>query len=112
MAELRAAVAGAVHGFAHVTGGGIAANLARVVPPACRRGGAVGLVARAADLRRGAVAGRGRRRRDGAGVQPRHRHDRGAVARGRADAALDVLGDAHVIGEVVAGSGQVVLDRA
>ena len=34
------------------------------------------------------------------------------VAAADAARAVDVLGDAHVIGEVVAGSGQVVLDRA
>lgn len=32
---LALARAGAVHAFAHITGGGLAANLARVIPPSC-----------------------------------------------------------------------------
>ena len=46
MAALRRAVA--VHGFAHITGGGLPGNLVRVLPAGVRRGRAAGLVAGAA----------------------------------------------------------------
>ena len=106
MAALRRAVS--VHGFAHITGGGIPGNVSRVLPARCdavfRRGswpvppifseiqhcGEIGddEMASVFNLGIGMVA---------------------AVARADADAALGVLADAFVIGEVVAGSGAVVL---
>ena len=63
-----------VHAFAHVTGGGLPDNLARVLPGALRRGGAARRVGRAADLRRDPGRGRRPRRRDGARLQPGSRH--------------------------------------
>jgi phosphoribosylformylglycinamidine cyclo-ligase len=111
MAELRAEVAGSVHGFAHVTGGGIAANLARVMPPVCDavvRWGSWSVPRIFAEVqRRGEVADEEMARVFNLGV--------GMIAvlsPEAVDAALDVLGDAHVIGEVVPGFGRVVLDRA
>ena len=111
LAELRAEVAGAVHGLAHVTGGGIAANLARVVPAACDavvRWGSWPVPRIFAEVQwRGEVADDEMARVFNLGV--------GMIAvlsPEAVPAALEILGDAHVIGEVVAGSGQVVLDRA
>ena len=106
MAALRGAAR--VHGFAHITGGGIPGNVARVLPAGCdavfrrrswpvpaifseiQRGGGISddEMARVFNLGIGMVA---------------------VVARGDVEAALDVLGDAFVVGEVVAGSGAVVL---
>ncbi len=63
-----------VHAFAHVTGGGIPDNLARVLPAHCdaalhRRG-----LGGAAHLRRDPGGRRRARRRDGARLQPRSRN--------------------------------------
>jgi phosphoribosylformylglycinamidine cyclo-ligase len=104
MAALRRAVA--VHGFAHITGGGLPGNLVRILPAGCdavvqrgswpepaifdeiRRRGAVpdDEMARVFNLGVGMVA---------------------VVAAEDATRAVEVLGDAYVIGEIVAGQGAV-----
>ena len=104
MAALRRAVP--VHGFAHITGGGLPGNLARVLPSGCdaviERGSwpvpsIFGVI-----QRRGGVTDDEMLRVFNLGV--------GMVAVVPADAvhaALGVLGDATVIGTVEAGSGAV-----
>ena len=97
-----------VHAFAHITGGGLPGNLARVLPPGCdavvvrgtwpvpaifdeiRRAGAVpdDEMAQVFNLGVGMVA---------------------IVSPADVPAAFAVLDDAYVIGEVVPGGGQVVL---
>ena len=102
-----------VHAFAHITGGGLAANLSRVLPPgtgaALDRGTwypppVFGLLAR-----HGGIADAEMER----GLQPGHRDDRGGRAgRGRARArAAGRAGasQAWVAGQVTAGSGEAVL---
>jgi phosphoribosylformylglycinamidine cyclo-ligase len=104
MAALRRAVA--VHGFAHITGGGLPGNLVRILPAGCdavvqrgswpepaifdeiRRRGAVpdDEMARVFNLGVGMVA---------------------VVAAEDATRAVEVLGDAYLIGEIVAGQGAV-----
>ena len=71
---------GAVHGLAHITGGGIAGNLVRVLPAGLRGGRGSGVVAAAAALRRAAAGRRDLDRRDARSLQPRRRPDRGAAA--------------------------------
>ncbi len=65
-----------VRGIAHITGGGIPGNLNRVLPSQGRRRRRARLVGVAPHLRRAPAPRRGQRRRDGQGLQPRHRHDR------------------------------------
>ena len=75
MAALRRAVA--VHGFAHITGGGLPGNVARVLPAGCDAvftRGSWPVPAIFAEIQRLGEVGR---RRDGARVQPRHRHGGG-----------------------------------
>jgi phosphoribosylformylglycinamidine cyclo-ligase len=102
----------AVHGFAHITGGGLAANLARVIPPHL-----------SATVDRGTwtpppifslVAGRGRV--EAAEMERTFNMGVGMVALVPADdvdRALAVLLARHVpawvAGEVIKGSGEVVL---
>ena len=92
MAELRRAVA--VHGFAHITGGGLPGNLARVLPAGCDAVVQAGLVA-------GAAASS--RRSAGGATSPTTRWSRvfnlgigmvAVVAAADAARAVDVLGDA------------------
>jgi phosphoribosylformylglycinamidine cyclo-ligase len=105
----------AVHGFAHITGGGLAANLARVIPPHL-----------SATVDRGTwtppaifslVAGRGRV--DAAEMERTFNMGVGMVALvppGDVDRALAVLLARHVpawvAGEVTTGTGEVVLTGA
>jgi len=106
MAALRRAVA--VHGFAHITGGGLPGNLSRVLPPGCDA-----VVQREAWPVPG-IFGEIQRR----GVIPDDEMARvfnlgigmvAVVAPADADRAVEVLGDAYVVGEVVEGSGAVRL---
>ena len=66
-----------VRAIAHITGGGLPGNLARVLPDDADAVVDVALVGGAADLRRDPAPRRGHRRRDAQGVQPGHRHGRG-----------------------------------
>ena len=106
MAALRRAVA--VHGFAHITGGGLPGNLVRILPGGCdavvqrgswpvppifeeiRRRGDIpdDEMARVFNLGIGMVA---------------------VVAAEDAPRAVDVLGDAYLVGEIVPGAGGVIL---
>jgi phosphoribosylformylglycinamidine cyclo-ligase len=108
MAQLRAAVD--VRGFAHVTGGGIEANLARILPPSCDaliRWGSWPVPTIFGEIqRRGEVSDDEMAKVFNLGV--------GMIAVVPADAAasaMDVLGEAFVIGGVTAGTGAVTLDR-
>jgi phosphoribosylformylglycinamidine cyclo-ligase len=106
MAALRRAVA--VHGFAHITGGGLPGNVGRVLPAGCD-----------AVVRRGSwpvppIFDEVRRRGDIPDDEMARVFNLGigmvaVVAAADADHAVDVLGDAYVIGEIVPGSGRVVL---
>ncbi len=76
-----------VHAFSHVTGGGLAANLARVLPAGLAATVERGCVADPADLRPGPGAGAGRVVRPGGDAQPRGgdgRRGRGRRRRRRA----------------------------
>ena len=76
-----------VHAFAHITGGGLAANLSRVLPPGAGATLDRGTWRAAGGVRAAGPARRYRGRGDGAGLQPGHRDDRGGRAgRGRARA--------------------------
>jgi phosphoribosylformylglycinamidine cyclo-ligase len=104
MAALRTAVS--VHGFAHITGGGLPGNVARVLPAGCdavfRRGSWPVPSIFTEIQRRGEVTDEEMAAVFNLGI--------GMVAVVPPDAvdeALDVLGDAAVVGEVVAGSGVV-----
>ncbi len=101
-----------VHGFAHITGGGLAANLARVLPPtvdaALDRGtwtpaGIFGLVAQRGRMERADIE---RTLNMGVGMVA-------LVTAGTADAALALLAargvPAWVLGEVRSGSGTASL---
>ncbi len=84
------AFGGRAQAVAHVTGGGLpVANLARVLPAGrATRWSTARRWESPPDLpRRDPTAGRGQRRRDGQGVQPRHRHDRGGAGRRRLQGA-------------------------
>jgi phosphoribosylformylglycinamidine cyclo-ligase len=106
MAALRRAVA--VHGFAHITGGGLPGNVGRVLPAGCD-----------AVVRRGSwpvppIFDEVRRRGDIPDDEMARVFNLGigmvaVVAAADADHAVDVLGDAYVIGEIVPGSGRVLL---
>jgi phosphoribosylformylglycinamidine cyclo-ligase len=106
MAALRRAVP--VHGFAHITGGGLPGNVGRVLPAGCD-----------AVVRRGSwpvppVFDEVRRRGDIPDDEMVRVFNLGigmvaVVAAADADDAVAVLGDAYVIGEIVAGSGRVLL---
>jgi phosphoribosylformylglycinamidine cyclo-ligase len=104
MAALRRAVP--VHGFAHITGGGLPGNVARVLPAGCdaviRRGTWPVPPVFAEIQRRGNVADGEMLRVFNLGI--------GMIAVVAADAvdrALDVLGDAVVVGAIESGSGDV-----
>jgi phosphoribosylformylglycinamidine cyclo-ligase len=104
MAALRRTVP--VHGFAHITGGGLPGNVARVLPPGCdavlRRETWPVPAVFGEIQRRGAVPDDEMLRVFNLGI--------GMVAVVPADAAapaLDVLGDAVVVGAIEAGSGRV-----
>jgi phosphoribosylformylglycinamidine cyclo-ligase len=106
MAALRRAVA--VHGFAHITGGGLPGNVGRILPAGCD-----------ALVRRGSwpvppIFDEVRRRGDIPDDEMARVFNLGigmvaVVAATDADHAVDILGDAYVIGEIVPGSGRVVL---
>ena len=81
MAALRRAVA--VHGFAHITGGGLPGNLVRVLPAGCDAVVQRGSWPVPPIFERDPPARRHPRRRDGARVQPRDRHGGGGGRRGR-----------------------------
>ena len=104
MAALRRAVP--VHGFAHITGGGLPGNVARVLPTGCdaviRRGTWPVPSVFEEIQRRGSVSDDEMRRVFNLGI--------GMVAVVPADAtdrALEVLGDAAVVGGIEPGSGNV-----
>jgi phosphoribosylformylglycinamidine cyclo-ligase len=104
MAALRRAAP--VHGFAHITGGGLPGNVARVLPGGCdavlHRGSWPVPAVFGEIQRRGVVADDEMLRVFNLGI--------GMVAvvpAAAAEAAVDVLGDALVVGEIVAGSGRV-----
>ena len=110
--EVRALQARAdVRALAHVTGGGIAGNLARVVPERARSKDRLGLLGAAAGLR---LAGRARRGGGAATrLQPRDRLLRGGARRRRGRGARDRTD--RVIGVLVSGEGtnlQALLDAA
>src|SRR5262249_15518713 len=101
-----------VHAFAHITGGGLVANLSRVLPPGAgatldrgtwRPPPVFGLLAR-----HGGIADEGMERGFNQGVRMI-----AGVARDAAGPALDVLAargvPAWVAGQVTAGSGEAVL---
>jgi phosphoribosylformylglycinamidine cyclo-ligase len=104
MAALRRAVS--VHGFAHITGGGLPGNVARVLPGRCD-----------AVIHRGtwpvpAVFGEIQRRGEVADDEMLRVFNLGigmvaVVPAATAETAADVLGEAVVVGEIVTGSGQV-----
>ena len=106
MAALRQAVP--VHGFAHITGGGLPGNLVRVLPAGCD-----------AVVRRGswpvpAIFEEIRRRGDIPDDEMARVFNLGIgmvaiVTPADAVTAVDVLGDAQLIGEIVAGTGRVFL---
>ncbi len=75
---------------AHITGGGIVGNLPRVAPGRPRRGARPVDLGRAAGVRRDPAPGRGRRGRNGPGLQPWRRHGAGRRRR-PVGAALDAL---------------------
>ena len=84
------------------------ATCARVLPRGCRRRRATGGRGRCPRIFDGdPAARRGGRRRDGPGLQPRHRHGgRGAAgADAEAEAALAGLGGSYVIGTIELGDG-------
>jgi phosphoribosylformylglycinamidine cyclo-ligase len=98
-----------VHAFAHITGGGIAGNLVRVLPPgvdAVVRAGTWPVPRIFAEVRhRGAVADDEMARVFNLGI--------GMIAvvpPAAVPEALAVAGEAYVIGEIVAGSGRVLGD--
>ncbi|HKA03612.1 MAG TPA: phosphoribosylformylglycinamidine cyclo-ligase [Acidimicrobiales bacterium] len=104
MAALRTAVP--VHGFAHITGGGLPGNVTRVLPSGCDaviRAGSWPVPPIFGEIqRRGGVADDEMRRVFNLGI--------GMIAVVPVDAvdtALGVLGRAHLVGEIVAGSGRV-----
>jgi phosphoribosylformylglycinamidine cyclo-ligase len=104
MQALRTAVS--VHGFAHITGGGLPGNVSRVLPTACDA------VIRTGSWPVPAIFGEIQRRGDVADDEMRRVFNLGigmiaVVPRDAADTAVDVLGDAVVVGEIVAGSGRV-----
>ena len=80
-----------VHAFAHVTGGGLAANLARVLPPGnrCHRGPRD--LAPARGLRPAGGTWRDRPGRDGAGLQHGRRHGRRGSSRTTPTVPCDLL---------------------
>jgi phosphoribosylformylglycinamidine cyclo-ligase len=85
-----------VHAFAHITGGGLAANIARVVPTGWSRSS----TARPGRCRRSSTwcrtAGRVEQGRDGADVQPGYRHGRRRTGRRRRPHARRALAPARV----------------
>jgi phosphoribosylformylglycinamidine cyclo-ligase len=104
MAALRRAVP--VHGFAHITGGGLPGNVARVLPAGCDaviRRGTWPVPAIFGEIqRRGGVTDDEMLRVFNLGI--------GMVAVVAADAvdrALEVLGDAAAVGAIEPGSGSV-----
>jgi phosphoribosylformylglycinamidine cyclo-ligase len=106
MAALRRAVA--VHGFAHITGGGLPGNVARALPPVCDA------VVRRSSWPEPPIFGEIRRRGDIPDDEMARVFNLGigmvaVVAAADADRAVAVLGDAYVIGEIVPGSGRVHL---
>jgi phosphoribosylformylglycinamidine cyclo-ligase len=104
LAALRRAVA--VHGLAHITGGGLPGNVRRVLPSWCdavvrRRSWPVPRIFDEVQ-RRGEVASQEMARVFNLGIGMV-----AVIAPGEVDAALDVLGEAYVIGEIVPGRGAV-----
>ncbi len=104
MARLRRAVT--VHGFAHITGGGLPGNVSRVLAPGCDaviRTGSWPVPPVFSEIqRRGHVTDEEMQRVFNLGI--------GMVAvvpAAAIETALEVLGDAAVVGDIVAGSGRV-----
>src|SRR5262249_40181459 len=81
-----------VRAFAHITGGGIAGNLARVLPPDCDATVDRGTWTPHAVFRRGARGRRGPPRRAGPHLQPGGGNGRRAGRRGRGPGARDPAG--------------------
>jgi len=106
MAALRRAVT--VHGFAHITGGGLPGNLARILPAGCDavvRRGSWPIPAIFAEIqRRGEVPDDEMARVFNLGIGMV-----AVVAAADAARAVDVLDDAYVVGEIVPGIGGVTL---
>jgi phosphoribosylformylglycinamidine cyclo-ligase len=106
MAALRRAVD--VHGFAHITGGGLPGNMPRILPARCdavvRRGSWPVPAIFEEIRRRGAIPDDEMARVFNLGIGMV-----AVVAAADATRAVEVLGDAFVIGEIVPGSGRVDL---